>query len=125
MRVNKLIMTVTAAFLFYMSATVYYGINNGVDLFINHSTMFMYVRLGLIGALALLFFTQVPRSIATRMFVGIISAILLLANAYYVLDATMAPLDGMMFSVVAIILGIEALEYEPETNSEKQLPANA
>lgn len=114
MRVNKLIMVLTAGMLLYMSATAHYGISNGVDLFINHELSFTYLRLSLIGALAVLFFTEVPRSIATRFFTGIIAAALFGANGYFLLENAIPIMDGMMFGLVAIILAIEALEYEPQ-----------
>lgn len=118
MRVNKLIMVLTAAMLLYMSATAHYGITNGVDLFISHEQSFTYLRLGLIGALAVLFFTEVPRSMATRFFTGVIAAVLFMANGYFLLENVLPIMDGMMFSLVAIILAIEAIEYEPQPKVE-------
>ncbi len=100
----------------YMSATTFYGIENGVNLLINPSEPFMYLRIGLIGALLLLFFTRVPRSIATRLFTGILAGALFIVNGYFMMSNSLMLLDGMMFALVAIILGIEALEFEPESD---------
>lgn len=114
MYASKGLIVAAAVALLGMTATSVYGLQNGIDVLMSDNMMFNYLRLGLVGALGVLLLTQVPRSIATRAFVGVVAVVLLGLNGYYMLGDQLYVFDGMMFALVAIIMALEAIE--PQTS---------
>lgn len=109
---KKLIIISAIVFLAVANLTSMLGWQNGIDALISNSEILNYIRFGAIGILVVLMLTKIPRSVATRAFVGVGAVLLFVTNIVLLNNYHVSLLDFMVFALVSVIFAIEAAEFE-------------
>lgn len=102
----------TIATLVAVLYTSFTHVTNGINFFITPDISYDIVRAGAVAILISLLFITAPRSMAMRLFLGLIATVLFAGSIWLLLDYQMLLLDAVVFIAVAIVFCIEALEPE-------------
>lgn len=93
-------------------ATSLTHVTNGINFFIATEISYDIVRVGVLAILVSLLFIKAPRSMAMRIFLGIIAAVVFISSTWMLLNYQMQMIDTFVFIISAIVFAIEALEPE-------------
>lgn len=98
----------------------------GSIVFPDHASMWLastslsinIVRVLMIAVLLVLLFTNPPRSYTLRAMFGMAAGVVFTVFFGMLANSTMYILDMMVFAQASVILGLEALEFNPNTEAE-------
>jgi hypothetical protein len=109
---SKLTIISTIAALGAVLFTSLAQVTNGINYFIASETSYDIVRVGAIAILVSLLFIKAPRSMAMRLFLGLVASVMFFGSVWVLLNYQMLMIDTFVFMAVAIVFGVEALEPE-------------
>ena len=107
---KRIIIAGTIAFLAAIALSTTFVHDTLLQAFIASDPLAQGVRVALIGLLTVLFFTSPPRSLEFRTALGFASGVLGIGVAIMLSQYSMGIMDALLFTEVAIIFALEALE---------------
>lgn len=107
---KKSIIIGTVVLLVAVTAAIAFGVAHPLLLITEQGIWYQLIRLALVGLLLALVFTDPPRSLYFRVTLGVFAAALFAGPLAMMLSYQIGIVDSMLFSLVAIIFAIEAIE---------------
>ena len=130
MTVSKSLIVATFLLVAVLLVGGVYFPTNPLMWFAGTSDVYQVIRGVILALMVALFLSRPPRSIIFRVLLGVSAAALLAVPIFGVLTYQIGAVDAVVFTEVAIILAIEALEYAKKPTSaiedksySKEVPA--